>query len=1155
MNAHAAYLRFPTIRGDQVAFVAEDDVWLVPASGGRAWRLTADSAPVAGTRLSPDGARVAFTSRRDGPPEVCVADLGGGGARRLTFWGDELTQVVGWLDDDRALAVTASGQPSRFMTWAWAVPVDGDVPERLPYGPVTGYAAGPGGALVLGADRNRRGAASWKRYRGGDSGKLWLDPDGSGVFAPFLADLGGQLEDPTWVGERLVLLSDHEGWANVYSVVPAGSPDGRADRLDLRRHTDHADAYARALAGDGSRLVYQCLGDLYLLDDLAAGSVPRRLDVVLGGPRTALRPAPVEASDALGDLAPDRTGRASAVEVRGTVHWLTHRDGPVRALADTAGVRARLPKVVPSPAAEPGGPVDQTRQLVLRVSDADGDDALEVGPADGSVPARRLAAGRLGRVLELSGSPDGRLAAVATHDGRLLVVDLTGTSGTDGTDPVRVVVDDAPTDVSGPVFSPDARWLAWSHPGPFPLRHIRIADLRPAEEAPADDASADAPDATARAAAPVSDVTPLRFRDDEPVFTADGKHLAFLSVRTFDPVYDAQVFDMSFLAAQRPYLVPLAAATPSPFDPEPEGRPVEEPDDDKHADSGSAVPPGRSAPGDRADGAADDPKDPAPAVTVDVAGLEARAVPLPVPAGRYRRLQADRSGLLWLEAPLSGELGDSRGTPDDEPKARLRRFDLRKAAAVTLAEGVHDAWVSGDGRRVVVRDDDTLRVLPAEHVLEDDDKDAVVEVDLDRVRVVVDPAAMWRQMYAEQGRLMRDHFWVPDMGGVDWDAALARYRPLLDRIGSRDDLSEVLWEVVGELGSSHAYEMPPPRHVDRALRVGFLGADLTRDADGTWRVARILPGEPSVRAARSPLLAPGAAVAVGDALVALDGRPVDPRTGPGPLLVGTAGRPTELTLRSAGDGLDGSAAGPLRRTVVVPLADERPIRYHDWVAGRRAATHAATEGRVGYLHVPDMMAAGWAQLHRDLHTEVARDATIIDLRANGGGHVSELVLEKLARRIRARSVNRHAPEETWPSDAPRGPLVALTNQWAGSDGDIGTAMFRALGLGPVVGTRTWGGVIGIDGRYTLVDGTAVTQPRYAFWMLEEGWGIENHGVDPDVEVPIPPHAWGAGEDPQLDTAVRLALEALESFVSLPEPDPATRPDRSAPALPPRPTAP
>jgi tricorn protease len=284
------------------------------------------------------------------------------------------------------------------------------------------------------------------------------------------------------------------------------------------------------------------------------------------------------------------------------------------------------------------------------------------------------------------------------------------------------------------------------------------------------------------------------------------------------------------------------------------------------------------------------------------------------------------------------------------------------------------------------------------------------------------------------------------------------------------------------------------------------------------------------------------AVRPGDVIVAVDGRPVDPVAGPAAQLVGAAGGTVELTVRRDGE---------VRRVAVQPLSDERPLRYHAWVADRRAAAHAASNGRVGYLHIPDMMAEGWAQLHRDLHLEVAREAMVVDVRDNAGGHVSELVLEKLARSVRGWDVVRHGTPRTYPTNAPRGPLVAVTNEWAGSDGDIVTAGFRALGLGPIVGVRTWGGVIGIDMRYRLVDGTTVTQPRYSFWLDGPGWGVENHGVDPDIEVPITPQDWAAGSDPQLDAAVRLALEALERTPAKTPPDPATRPSRAAPTLPPR----
>ena len=1100
-DAEPAYLRWPSIRDGRIAFVAEDDVWLVPAEGGRAWRLTADAAPVAGVRLSPDGGTVAYTSSRDGAPEVHVVPAAGGASRRLSFWGDDYTRVGGWTRDGRVVASTASGEPFRSRTWAWALPLDGGVPERLPYGPVTTVSPGPGGATVLGVDANRRSAAQWKRYRGGTAGKLWIDPDGGGQFRRLLGELTSQLEDPDWVGDRVVFLSDHEGWGNVYSVRPDGA--------DLRRHTDHGESYARAMRTDGSRVVYQRLGELWLLDDLAPDTGPRRLDVSLAGPRTARQPRPVAARDWLGEVAPDRTGRASAVEVLGTVHWLTSRDGPAPALADQPGVRARLPRVVGPPRAE-----ESATPLGAWVSDAEGDDALEIAPADGSAPMRRVASGQLGRVLELAASPDGSTLAVAAHDGRLLAVDVA--SGE-----VREIDRSRHADMSGLAFSPDSAWLAWSHPGAEGLRQIRVARL-------AADPAGDGIDAGR-----VIEVTPLRFRDTDPVFTLDGLHLAFLSTRTFDPVYDDVVFDLSFTGATRPYLVPLAATTPSPFHPEPGGRPTG----------------GGGGGGDGGDGESPDGGDAPPQpVTLDPEAIDQRVIAVPVASSRASALTAARDGLLWLETPQAGLLGEDRPTADGEPlRPRLVRYDFRKRKSVTLADELDGYEVTGDGRRVLIRDEHALRLVPADRRIdpddEDVDRDALVDVDLRRLRVQVDPSAQWRQMFDEAGRLMRDHFWIADMGGVDWDGVLERYRPVVDRVATRDDLSDLLWEVQGELGSSHAYEMPPPRQVEPGRALGHLGADLVRDGE-RWLVARVLPGESSVRGARSPLSSPGVAVRAGDAILAVDGRPVDPAAGPAPLLAGAAGIPVELTVEPAG-------RGEPRRVVVVPLDDERPLRYQAWVADRRARVHEASGGRVGYLHVPDMVANGWAQLHRDLVLEVARDALVLDVRDNSGGHVSELVLEKISRRVLGWDTTRHAPPTPYPTNAPRGPLIAVANEQAGSDGDIVTAVIKQLRLGPVVGTRTWGGVIGIDGRYKLVDGTTVTQPRYSFWFADAGWGVENWGVDPDHELPIAPQDWAVGADPQLDTAVRLALEELERRPPATPPDPATRPDRSPPELPSR----
>jgi tricorn protease len=1106
MPVTPVYARNPSIRGDQLVFVADDDLWSVPRQGGVAVRLTADSSPVSDPRISPDGSLVAYISRREGPPDLYVAGLGSAlEARRLTYWADAGGRVIGWLPDGRIAVTTSVREASHAWTWAWAIPPDGGTPERLAYGPITGLDIDAGGAVIIGRHQSRHRGAAWKRYRGGTAGRLWIDPEGDGTFAPYVPELDGQLEDPGFCNGRVVFISDHEGFGNVYSATVEGT--------DLRRHTDHDDFYARAAATDGHRVVYQCAGDLWVLDDLTADSQAHQVAIELASAPVGRRSAPIAVPGKIGAVATDRSGRASAVEVEGNLVWLTHCDGPAPVLSTGSAVRARLPGVLGSTG------------RVAWVTDADGDDAIEVAAVAGSDPSTgapsagavplRFAPGRLGRVLELCAAPDGHHVAVANHEGAVIVIAIE-----DGT--WQEVDRSSAGPASGLAWSADSVWLAWSHSGGGPtgagdtqLRQIRLARVGGSPPGEPDDGSAPT------APVEVLEATPLRFDDHDPAFTLDGRYLAFLSARTFDPVYDEHVFDLGFLTVTRPYLLILGASDPSPFAPRRDGRPPAGAKDDS-SDGGIAT----------------------PSVAIDRRGLQDRVVAVPVEAGRYTHLQAVDGGLVWQVPPLAGRLGEDLAPGAEPPRSRLVHYHLAKRKQTTLAEAVDVAQVTGDGRLIVVVDKTALRVVPATQPAGSEGEDTT-EVDLSRIRVKVDPPLRWLQMFDETVRLMRDHFWVEDMAGVDWTGAAARYRPLVRRLATRSDLSELLWELNGELGASHAYEMAPPRPVDDARKQGWLGADVVVDADGSWTIGSIIAAETSVPAARSPLLAPGVNIGAGDRLIAVDGQLVGTASGPAPLLIGAAERPVELTIRPGDGGSD-------RAVVVMALESERPLRYHAWVAGRRAATHEATGGRVGYVHIPDMQAPGWAELHRDLRFEIAREALIVDLRDNGGGHLSQLVLEKLSRQIIGWDTARHKPSSSYPADAPRGPLVAIVNEYAGSDGDIATAAFKRRHLGPVVGTRTWGGVIGIDGEYKLVDGTMVTQPRYSYWFDEMGWGVENYGVDPDVVVDVSPQDWVAGRDPQLDTAVRIALEALERQPALTPPDVSTRPSRTPPPLPGRP---
>ncbi|HEU5387088.1 MAG TPA: PDZ domain-containing protein [Streptosporangiaceae bacterium] len=1094
----SGYLRYPHIHGDLLVFASEDDIWLAPADGGRAWRLSAHSAAVSYPRFSRDGARIAWTSWRDGNPEVFTADPDGNAAGRLTYLSDARTRVTGWTRDGEVLAVSAAGQPESYLTWAYAIPLEGAPPRRLPFGPVADLALEETGTALLTGRMNNE-LAFWKRYRGGTRGKLWTASDGDPLFTRVLADVDGQLSCPMLIGGRLFFLSDHEGTGNIYSCAPDGT--------GIRRHTDHDGMYARNPSTDGQRIVYHVAGDIWVLDSADAPE-PRRLDITLGSPAAARARRLVSAKDHLGSLNCDKTGQASVVEVRGTVHWLTHKDGPARALYVDRDARARLPRVL-----------GETGQAIW-VTDAAGPDALQIGSVTGEADSRTVAEGLVGNVIGLTASPDGATVAAAAHDGRLLIVDVA--SGQ--------VTELATSDnglVQGLSWSPDSAWLAWTQPGPFPLRRIRMARVADPAGGPARGDQGFVPPGQQE----IIDVTDGRFADSDPVFTPDGLYLAFISRRSFDPVYDEQTFDMAFPLGSRPYLVPLAAETPSPFGPLPGGRPLgqdaqeKDKDKDKDKDDNERV-----------------------EVSVDPDGLPGRVVGVPVIEARYSGLRAVKGGLAWLREPVAGVLGEGTASPEDDgPRPLLERFDLRKREVTELMGELDWFDVSGDGTRLVVKDHDELRVLPSEHSGDHGAGDSVT-VDLSRARFQADPAALWQHAFAEAGRLMRRDYWTPDMSGVDWDGVLEDYRPLLDRIRGADDFTDLMLEVVAELGTSHAYITRAGqdwRGSDPgAEALGLLGADISRDGSGRWVVDRVLPGESSDPRARSPLEAPGVVIRAGDEIAAVDGRPVDPVLGPAPLLAGTVGKPVELTVKSASE---------TRRVVVIPLRDERRLRYQDWVASRRRLVRELSDGRLGYLHIPNMIGEGWADFHRDLHTEIRRDALVMDVRGNGGGHISQLVVEKLARRVIGWDQGRWIQPASYPDDGRRGPMVTVADEFAGSDGDIVTAAVKLLGLGPVVGTRTWGGVVGIDGvpGHELADGTHMTVPRYAFSFDEYGWSVENYGVDPDVEVLITPDDWAAGRDPQLETAVRLALEALEKQPAKVPADPATGPSKVRPPLPPR----
>jgi tricorn protease len=1189
--AHAAYLRHPDVRGELITFTAANDVWLAPLEGGRAWRLTDEGAPVSYPRFSPDGAHIAFTSRASGGPEVWVADVEGAAApRRLTFWGRAATKVVGWLPDGRIVASTSYGAPIARDAQLWAVDLEGGT-ALLPLGRSGEVAIHPSGTTVVSTPW-RRDQASWKHYQGGTAVKLWLSREDVPLDAPVEAhaarDWEPLLEEIlasklriAWYGDRLLFASDTPGPGAALTDRASGNLwSVAADGTDLRAHTSlsSTEGYLREPATDGTTIVFSSRGRLFAMDTLEAA--PREIEVLASGVGAARLPRPASASENLLAMRPLHDARASVVEWRGSAHALTHRGGPARLLAGACGLRLR--EVRPLGRSPFALFVSDAEALADREQGGVGSDVLALARLDGGGEEIRLGVGEVGRILHAIPSPDGSRIALSSHDNVVRLVTLRGledpakeatgkgegaqarTGAGTGADAaweadaahavpaptlesVREIGRSGGGEVRDLAWSPDGRWLVWAEPNSWQLSRLMISD------------TAD-PEPSGRA------LTSGKYQDSAPAFSADGKHLALLSLRTFETVYDDMVFDLGFVNAERPFLLPLERTTPDPFGPHPDGwgpapeKPAGDAPGEKGAGTGGAD--GASGAADAAGGApagapaaggtsasaaaaaheassqpatshsaagAEDAQRP-PVTRIDLEEVESRLVPFPVVSGYYSHLTAVSGGFVWLRHPQQGVLGSARaGVEGEAPAPTLEHWSLADRKLTVLAEGVTDLAVSGDGESLVLKQGENWVQVPSGRKVEDEDPARIV-IDTGRLRLTVDPVKERRGMLWDNYRIMAQQFWRADMDGMDWHAMTSWYDPVIERLVTADDFQDMMWEVQGELGTSHAYVQGAVHKADPPMLPAHLGADLEQQG-GRWVITRILPGDSSDPDARSPLLAPGVDARVGDAVLRVDGRDVGPE-GIEAALVGSAGKPTELVL-----GRDGAE----HRVAVTPLGDDSALRYQAWVESRRALVAELSDGRLGYLHIPDMVSSGWAQMHRDLREATTKEGLVVDVRYNSGGHTSQLVTDRIARRVLSWDYPRHERPGTYPAFAPRGAVVLVTNQEAGSDGDIVNAVSRALEVGPIIGTRTWGGVIGIDGRYDLVDGTGVTQPKYASWFEGEDWAIENYGVEPDIEVPLPPNAWVAGEDPQLARGVTEALARLEqSPAAVAPPRPAPR---------------
>ncbi|MFL6216043.1 MAG: PDZ domain-containing protein [Blastocatellia bacterium] len=1074
--------QMPTVNRTHIVFVYAGDLWIVPREGGDARRLTTGIGIETEPRFSPDGAMIAFTGEYDGNTDVYVIPAAGGVPKRLTYHPDS-DRVVGWTPDGKQVLFASARYSTSRYARLFTIGLDGGgLPTEVPL-PVASYGAFSSDGAAIAYEPISQWQPDWKRYKGGQTMPIWVARLSDSTVIEKVPRENSNDRSPMWVGDKIYFLSNRAGAVTLFAY------DTKSKKVDQLIKNDGLD-FKSASAGPGA-IAYEQFGTIHLYD-LKSGNA-NLVNIRVNSDLLGVRPRFEKVGPRISGAAISPTGARAVFEARGEIITVPAEKGDPRNLTSTTNVMER------DPSWSPDG------KWIAYFSDESGEYALHLRDQKGAGDVKKIA---LPPTFYYSPtwSPDSKKIALYDHQMTLWYLDVE--KGT----PVKVDSNPIGTNdsVLQPGWSSDSKWIAYARQLPNLMRAIFIYSLDSGKTNQITDGMSDA-----------------RY----PVFDKSGKYLYFTASTNLGPAMSFA--DLSGIANQPTrsvYAAVLRNDAASPLAPESDEEKVQpdKKDDAKPADKPADATANAAAgkPADQAGEKKPDEARPAAAgppakkeaepVRIDFDDIGQRIVALPIPARDYVDLQVGRGNLLYIvEQPAQS---------DGPPTLTVHKFDFDKRKLDKALDGLRGFVVSANGEKALYRQGPNWLIASTATLGQPMPPGApggpnVLKVTEMEVRV--DPQAEWKQMYHEVWRGERDFFYDPNLHGLDLKASEKLYEPYLQAVAHRADLNYLFTEMLNNLTIGHMFifggDVPNPNRVAG----GLLGCDYKTE-NGRYRFARVYNGENWNPQLRAPLTQPGVNVKAGEYLLAVNGRNLTANDNVYALFESTANKQVVIKVGSNPDGSNS------RDVTVVPVASEGALRNLAWIEGNRRKVDQMSNGKLAYVYMPDTANGGYASFNRYFFAQANREGAVIDERFNGGGLLADYVVQHLSRQLLSYIHYRYGGQDVpVPAGAIYGPKAMLINEMAGSGGDAMPWYFKKMNIGPLVGKRTWGGLVAAFRPPALMDGGGVTAPDAAIYGLKGEWEVENNGVAPDLEVEMDPAAWRTGHDPQLERAIAYLLDELK----------------------------